>query len=78
MHPSMSMLRACKGAKNGAKLLVIAAKSNFEGPCRGLNPGPPAPKAGIIPLDHTDDLVTEIAFFRSLLVRVQSNSTFIK
>ena len=23
-----------------------------DGASRGLNPGPPAPKAGIIPLDH--------------------------
>ena len=26
-----------------------------KGPSRGLNPGPPAPEAGIIPLDHTAD-----------------------
>ena len=25
------------------------------GPLRGLNPGPPAPEAGIIPLDQADD-----------------------
>ena len=35
------------GAKNGAN-------DGAKGLCRGLNPGPPAPKAGIIPLDHTD------------------------
>ena len=28
------------------------------GPFRGLNPGPPAPKAGIIPLDQTDRVLT--------------------
>jgi hypothetical protein len=28
-----------------------------NGPFRGLNPGPPAPKAGIIPLDQTDNLI---------------------
>ena len=27
-------------------------KQNFYGPVRDLNPGPPAPKAGIIPLDQ--------------------------
>ena len=27
-------------------------ESKSEGPNRDLNPGPPAPKAGIIPLDH--------------------------
>ena len=30
-----------------------ARRSQEKGPSRGLNPGPPAPKAGIIPLDHT-------------------------
>jgi hypothetical protein len=26
-----------------------------QGPLRGLNPGPPAPEAGIIPLDQADN-----------------------
>ena len=33
--------------------LLLATRSNkTEGLSRDLNPGPPAPKAGIIPLDH--------------------------
>ena len=28
-----------------------------DGPLRGLNPGPPAPKAGIIPLDQVDVVI---------------------
>ncbi len=29
-------------------------KETYVGPLRGLNPGPPAPKAGIIPLYQVD------------------------
>ena len=29
-------------------------RNHGKGPFRGLNPGPPAPKAGIIPLDQSD------------------------
>ena len=39
------------------KQRTIHQKLPRAGPFRGLNPGPPAPKAGIIPLDQTDKLV---------------------
>ncbi len=32
----------------------IGDEAPDKGPLRGLNPGPPAPKAGIIPLDQVD------------------------
>ncbi len=34
--------------------LANEQKQKQNGPFRGLNPGPPAPEAGIIPLDQTD------------------------
>ena len=39
----------------GSKMLRYCIKTdikNIDGLSRDLNPGPPAPKAGIIPLDH--------------------------
>jgi hypothetical protein len=33
-------------------MVVAKEKKQLIGPNRDLNPGPPAPKAGIIPLDH--------------------------
>ena len=35
-------------------------KVKKQGPNRDLNPGPPAPKAGIIPLDHLAALLNEV------------------
>ena len=36
-------------------LVKRKSKKKLYGPNRDLNPGPPAPKAGIIPLDHLAD-----------------------
>ena len=33
-------------------VLILVEKREADGLSRDLNPGPPAPKAGIIPLDH--------------------------
>ena len=35
-------------------------KKTHTGPFRESNPGPPAPKAGIIPLDQTDAVVAYV------------------
>ena len=49
--------REVPGSNPGAPcvlaFLLLATRANkTEGLSRDLNPGPPAPKAGIIPLDH--------------------------
>jgi hypothetical protein len=38
-----------------------------KGPFRDLNPGPPAPKSGIIPLDQTDYVDGEVKQFTSIV-----------
>ena len=45
-------------------LTVRAEKSH--GPNGDLNPGPPAPKAGIIPLDHLANVYEQLLFMESL------------
>ena len=40
------------------------------GPFRGLNPGPPAPEAGIIPLDQTDDTFRQKVGFKKRLYQI--------
>ena len=40
-----------------------------KGPNRGLNPGPPAPKAGIIPLDHQ-----AMSYFSDILLKLPMKS----
>ena len=45
------------------------------GPFRGLNPGPPAPEAGIIPLDQMDAVFVQklvITFLTYLLIQARS------
>ena len=48
----------------GQKVCYFNSAAEFHkqkyviGPNRDLNPGPPAPKAGIIPLDHLASLKT--------------------
>jgi hypothetical protein len=37
---------------------IIFKRTTYMGRFGGLNPGPPAPKAGIIPLDQTDVINT--------------------
>ena len=49
------MVQTYKPDENGIK----------KGPLRGLNPGPPAPKAGIIPLDQADNSDTLISLQQS-------------
>jgi hypothetical protein len=39
------------------RLIIIINKNLQNGPNRDLNPGPPPPKGGIIPLDHWDDVL---------------------
>ena len=38
--------------KKKTSTFYVYKNSKMSGPDRDLNPGPPAPKAGIIPLDH--------------------------
>ena len=42
-----------KNAQNFHTFVGVKIKTKQKGSSRGLNPGPPAPEAGIIPLDHT-------------------------
>ncbi len=64
----MQLLVMCLSKTNSKKVRAgdgLLDQSKFQkGPCRGLNPGPPAPKAGIIPLDHTDscDVCTVVLY----------------
>ena len=45
---ALILFYGCSGKQSGQQFQLRP-----KGPSRGLNPGPPAPKAGIIPLDHT-------------------------
>jgi hypothetical protein len=36
------------------KIMIGRTKTKEKGPIRESNPGPPAPKAGIMPLDQSD------------------------
>ena len=48
----MGMLRNLHGMKPGPITCHISILKKTLGLNRDLNPGPPAPEAGIIPLDH--------------------------
>ena len=46
------------------------------GPFRGLNPGPPAPKAGIIPLDQMDVPFNGVQLIYDLIDKLYTEKSF--